>query len=609
MLVQQMTRDVLQIERGGNEKYLRSLQEATDTFDQTLWALINGGQVPYLPGQTTVVPAAQSLALQSELQQIHSTWETFQFYLDIIVAEELGSPDFVVAMQAVERLSPDLVQQSDNVVRMYEFSSTQKVVRLQWVQALFFVVALALLVLGILVIQKSIMKPLHDLDEATERIGQGNLDSPVEISGPCELTSLADSLDAMRSQLKASKDELEMRVNQRTRELAALNEVTREISSQLEIKHVLRSVTDKARELLEGEVAFLCLLDEAGQTLSLEAISGPKVALSGAHVSAELLLASRILAGDEALICGDKECEGACGIIASPFRNSHIATPLIGGQCVIGALCVSSSKAAAFSDEAANLLTKLASSATIALENARLYQQAERIAILEERQRMAAEIHDGLAQILSYLELKSERVAQFVEDGHNKTAATELESIRDAIRQAGLEVRRSINNLQRNTPLRQSLQDRLTETVDKFTMAGSPLVNMVTNLKEPFIMLSDDAEQVQRVVQEAMQNIRRHAQAKQVTVCFKRRKQEFIVIVEDDGKGFDSKSLPTSGSGHFGLSIMRARADRIGGKITIYAKPGYGTRVTLTWPIQADDNYRQGNLKNERDRTTSSAIG
>jgi two-component system nitrate/nitrite sensor histidine kinase NarX len=590
MLVQQMTRDALQIEKGGGEEHVRSLQEAVDTFDQTLWALTSGGQAPYLPGQTVGVPATRHSGILKELNEVHHAWDTFRSYLDVIANEEPESPNFVIAMQAVERLSPDLVQQADVVVRVYETASVQKVTLLRWVQVAFFASALVLLIVGLQITRKSVLNPLHALGSAVELIGEGNLSSHVKVPGPREIETLAHSFDAMRLQLKASREELEMRVDQRTRELAALHEVTREISSRLEINHVLRSVTDKARELLDGEVGFLCLLDEEERTLSLEAVSGPNVAVSGARASARRSLAGQVLEGTKAIECGIEGCRGVCGIIAPPFRMSHVAAPLRVGEHVIGALCVSSSKAAAFAHEAAGLLTKLANSAAIALENANLYQQAERVAMLEERQRIAAEIHDGLAQTLSYLELKTEQVAELMQMGDAAEAEAKLKRVREAVGQAGQDARRAISNLQESVPRRQSLQDRLAETVDDFARSGGPSVALVAKLEPPSVIPSDVVEQVLRLVQEALQNVRRHAQANHVVVRLGRQEGEFVVAVEDDGRGFDPEAPPVDGSGHFGQSIMRARAARIGGHVSYHSEPDQGTRVILSWPIQRIDD-------------------
>jgi two-component system nitrate/nitrite sensor histidine kinase NarX len=593
MLIQQMSKDALQIEKEGAKAHALALQEAARTFDQTLWALRHGGQAPYLPDRAVDVPPTRSPDILARLDELDDAWDTFSAHLDVIMAGDLNSPEFIPSVEAVERLSPGLIQGADDVVRLYETASAHKVARLRWIQGAFFASVLVLLAIDSLLVRKFVGRPLSALGSTAERIGRGDLDTPVEVSGPREIQHLAHNFDTMRAQLKTSNqeliawtEELEARVDQRTRELAALYEVSREVSSRLDIEHVLRSVTDKAQELLGGEVAALCLLEEeSGLALHLGALSGPQEALSRARVSAQRSPATEVLAGDGALPCGVEDCAGSCGILTAPFRVSHLAAPLRVGERVTGALCVGSPRAGHFSDEAAMLLTELANSAAIALENARLYEQAERVATLEERQRIAAEMHDGLAQTLNYLGLKTGQAAGFVEAGRGEEAMDELGRIRAAIVQASQEVRQSIASLQEGPRPRQALRDRLAETVDEFARDGGPPIDLVVRFQPPLLLPPDEAEQVLRVAREALLNARRHAQAERISVYLEQGEGVATVTVEDDGAGFDPKAPAANGGTHFGLRIMRARAARIGGQLAVHSMPDRGTRVVLTWPI------------------------
>lgn len=174
-------------------------------------------------------------------------------------------------------------------------------------------------------------------------------------------------------------ESLEERVAQRTRELETLNEVSREISSRLELQQVLNSVTEKARALLGGEVASLCLVDESRHWLKLQAMSGPPEAVEGQVVAASGGLVGEVLTSTQAMRCGVGDCENGCRMLAQGYRLSHLAAPLRMGERVIGALCVGSAAQGQFTEEAGGMLTKLANVAAIALENARLYAQAERL--------------------------------------------------------------------------------------------------------------------------------------------------------------------------------------------------------------------------------------
>ncbi|MFQ5857845.1 MAG: type IV pili methyl-accepting chemotaxis transducer N-terminal domain-containing protein [Anaerolineae bacterium] len=170
MLIQQMTKVALQIEKGRGEERILALQEAARDFDQTLWALTNGDHAPYLSGRTVDLPATQSPDILAKLHQLRRTWNTFRGYLDVIIAADPNSPDSMAAVQGVERLSPRLVQQADDVVRLYEAASTQKVARLRWIQIVFFASTLALLAMDSLLIQRFVVEPLRVLGSAAERI-------------------------------------------------------------------------------------------------------------------------------------------------------------------------------------------------------------------------------------------------------------------------------------------------------------------------------------------------------------------------------------------------------------------------------------------------------
>jgi signal transduction histidine kinase len=233
------------------------------------------------------------------------------------------------------------------------------------------------------------------------------------------------------------------------------------------------------------------------------------------------------------------------------------------------------------------LLNGFMDRAAVALENAHLHKQLEWAAALEERQRIAAEMHDGLAQTLSYLGLKTDQAAQLLKRQQIQQVPDELAQMQDAIGRATHDVRRSIASLQQSPRPRQSLQEALGQAVNEFTENGGPPTDLCGRLPEPLYLPSGDLEQVMRVVQEALLNAQRHAQAQKITVLLEQQKGRIEVEVADDGQGFDPED-PSQDGDHFGLSIMRARAARLGGEIGVDSQPGRGTRVTLRWPLNAE---------------------
>jgi len=594
MLLQAMTRHALELEKRLDEvQHRTALIEAAGVFESTLDALENGGPAPYTAQQTVSLPETRDLTARARLQEVRRRWELLYRELNTLASTPPDDPAFTAAVVAVEQQSTPLVEAMDEAVRAFEQLATAKVQRLRLMQGLFLLAAALLVVLGYGMVYRMVIRPLRLLQQVAAGIGDGRLDRPVPTLGRDEIGQLAQSLEAMRRRLHAAWENLEDQVARRTRELEALYQVSREISSRLDIEHVLRSVTEKARELLGGEIAAICLPDQGGETLAIRAFSGPPYALRHGRSSIHKPLQAQVLAQDHALACGVSGCVGGCDILTKEFQTSHLAAPLRIGGRVIGALCVGSPKERLFATEAANLLTKLADSAVIALENARLYAQAERVAILEERQRIAAEMHDGLAQTLSFLGLKVDRVAELVESGRGTDAVSELQHIQAVVDQAVQAVRRSIANWQGEPQTPQSLRERLESMLRELAADGTPAIQLVAEGKLPLILPHEDAEQVVRVVREAVVNTCRHARATRVSIRLTQERGQATVVVEDDGCGFDPEAVRDS-SGHFGLLIMRARAARLGGHLTVDSRPGGGTRVVLTWPLWKENPAHAG---------------
>ena len=211
-------------------------------------------------------------------------------------------------------------------------------------------------------------------------------------------------------------------------------------------------------------------------------------------------------------------------------------------------------------------------------------KQLERTAVLEERQRIAAEMHDGLAQTLSTLGLKTGRAEELLQSGQVQQVLDDFEQMQDTLSQAVVDVRRSIASLQESPQPPQALQDVLAQMVED---AGGVSVQINDRLPAPIFLPADEQEQVLHVLREALLNTRRHAQAQKVAIDLENQHDRYRVVVEDDGQGFDPREAATKVGNHFGLTIMAARAARIGGKMSIDSQPGQGTRVALSWPVDS----------------------
>lgn len=599
MLIQQMTSLALEYQQEGEPHYKAELMDAASEFDGTLLALHSGsGMVDYL-GRSVSMPPPENSLLAKELDEMSLGWTEFKARLGLLA----GPPSDTsrAAIQDIASLAPQLVAQADIIFRAYEDLSAAKINQLHWFQWGSLLSGIGLFCLVWRMSRLSIIHPLDLLKQSSRRIGDGDLETPVKVSGPVEIQILGDTIDTMRAQLQNSRQELnqwvdtlENRVSQRTQELEALSAVSKDITSHLNINEVLKSVTEKARQLLGSEVAMLCLLDTQGLALNLHAAAGPDTAALKNSALIHDPATLQALTGKMAVPCGLQTCPGFCEILDPRFRASHLASPLRSGEQIIGALCVGDSRPGRFRPESAPILTQLVDAAAVAMENSRLYQQAEHGAALKERQQIASEMHDGLLQTLSFqrwmVGLSTEQLSQ----GDIPKALLTLSQIERASDQAENEIRKAIASLQEDFAVRYTLQVLLAEMIAEAVARQSAppdkaaAVRWENQVSQPVLLPRSESDQVLRVVREVLLNAQRHSRADTITVRFERTANGLSLSVIDNGIGFSTqKSIEEDSPGgkrlHFGLKIMQARAARLGGSLEIESAPGLGTRVSLRW--------------------------
>lgn len=374
------------------------------------------------------------------------------------------------------------------------------------------------------------------------------------------------------------------------KELAMLHQVSVFLSSTLEPEEVHDHITEQSAKLLGCQSTVLFRWDERRR----QAIGTAAYGMNGTPASDlqltldECPLLADVLADRRSTPIVDAKADprvpeswrqsmGARGLLCVPVWGTEEPLALL--------FMIEHQGPRKWRPAEIELVESFVNRAAIALENAYLHKRLEWAAALEERQRIAAEMHDGLAQTLSYLTLRSYQATELIEEGRIDDAIAEHSNIQDAISQATVEVRRSIASLQESPPPRRPFQEWLAEIVQDAEKAGDARIELVFLIEDPFFLPPDHLEQVVRVLQEALVNVNHHAGAGQVSVRLEKQDGEIILSVEDNGRGFDPDVPPSDGREHFGLSIMRARAARIGGRIEIQSAPGEGTRLLLRWPL------------------------
>ncbi len=373
-------------------------------------------------------------------------------------------------------------------------------------------------------------------------------------------------------------DQLAGTLRQRNRELeerhaavAALHRVSVAMTALVDIDEVLRAVVDNARRLLGADVAVLALASPGGE-LRLAASSGPAEAVDA-------------VAGQPG--------EDFRPFIRPQYLVSNMAAPLRLGERTIGTLAVGSRSTRAYGVDDVEMLSSLANQAAIALENDRLQRELREMAVRGERERIAREMHDGLAQVLGYVNTKSQAVEELLATGRVDAARSQLAQLSVAARSVYVDVREAILGLSSPIPPERGLAGALEEYAERFSEASKLVTRVEASPSARQLVLAPDVQaQVFRIVQEALTNVRKHAAAQRVRIGLGVQDGSLVVEVEDDGRGMVTADGPAGDWPHYGMRTMRERASVIDAKLVFEAVPGQGTRVVLRVPLAGTTGRR-----------------
>ncbi len=383
---------------------------------------------------------------------------------------------------------------------------------------------------------------------------------------------------------------LKAAVEERTRQLEALATINADLSSLLELDKVLDTVVEKAQQLMAVDVATVSLLREGGNELAVRSAVGARtVAFRNVRMGIGHGVAGKAVAKGEAVFVEEYSSDTTItheldSLMETEGLLSHLAVPLRIGDKVVGAIFVATRSRRRFVPTESELLSRLGQQAAIALENARLYQQVQDMAALKERERLARELHDSIAQVLGYLRVEVCQVEQLIGQGDEKNARQVLKEVDRVAELAYEDVREAILGLRSTALSKAGLVPLLKEYVETFSIQNQLEAEVKIEPGLNFSLLPKVEIQLMRIVQEALTNVRKHSKATRVTVTFSGDGHGVEVVVKDNGCGFDRASVPGGAGHHFGLYTMRERAESVGGRLDVDSAPGKGTRVVLWVP-------------------------
>lgn len=428
-----------------------------------------------------------------------------------------------------------------------------------------------LTLVGATVFSRSLLtEPINSLVDATQEIAKGNLGVTLPVTSNSELGMLATAFNQMSSNLDARTKELlaanealkhneaqlERRVEERTRELMALLELSNNIALSTEDIPLIESIFDELQEITGYQSIVL-----------FELIASKFQTVVGRHELSFL---------DNKKLLEAIEQKKVIRIAKEGYQQ--LLFPIFVHNKTVGVLALELDSEATLSEEKVRLIGVFANQAGVAIENMRLYADVQEKAAFDERQHLARELHDSVSQALYSIVLGSHAAKKQL-DRDSKQAEQALEYVQN-LAEAGLaEMRALIFELRPEVLEKEGLSAALAKQVEALEIRHKLKADFEADDEPELSFASKQA--LFRIVQEALHNIVKHAKADHVRVRLERDAEAVRLSIADNGIGFDTEKEYT---GHLGLKTMQERVASLGGEFKLTSTLGEGTKLSVMVP-------------------------
>lgn len=376
---------------------------------------------------------------------------------------------------------------------------------------------------------------------------------------------------------------------QRNQELAGLLAVGRAAASPLDLSAMLDEALGATLSVTSAEAAEVWLATDDGE-LMLERHCG--------HAPEAFRQRTRLRVGEglpgiaarsgSPVVVHDLSTDLRAvrpDVTAAGFET-YCALPLRGSGHTVGVLAVAARDKNALARSAEiRLLEGIGEQMALAIENAQLHEQVLDCAVVEERERISRDLHDGLGQVLGYINTQALAIRKLLSSGRPDEALHEVMAIEEAARELSTDLRTAIAGLR--LPLSRGLVTALETYIAGYRAATGLSVELEIHGDSRELHLPATSEvQLVRIVQEALSNVRKHASAAPARVTLRAATASLELTVTDAGPGFDPERLAPTGWPRFGLQTMRERAESIGGCFELVSAPGLGTTAIVRVPVE-----------------------
>jgi PAS domain S-box-containing protein len=383
---------------------------------------------------------------------------------------------------------------------------------------------------------------------------------------------------------------LEQRVIDRTRKLSALYDILEVASDPGDLQTTITRSLHRVLKAIDGNAGAIHLLDSTGDTLHLTAQQGlsetAAARLTQIDVQGSRLAGWVVRHNEPLFISKMSEDDRAANLIDGSDLDVYIAVPIVANDQVRGVLTVLGDTPSRYTAvEEMELLSSVGEQLGVVVENARLRQQAEQLMVLEERNRLARELHDSVTQSLYSVTLFAEAGSNLTEVGEYERAGQLFKDVLETGQQALKEMRLLVHKLRpsllEKEGLIRALQHRLNAVEGRAGVKNQLIVE-----GKP-VMKAEVEEAFYHVAQEALNNAIKHAIAGEVRIYLRQVEDDSVeLVVTDNGKGFDPETAAEGGG--LGLTSMRERIENLGGDLTIQSSIAQGTKVQARLPVSGN---------------------
>jgi two-component system, NarL family, nitrate/nitrite sensor histidine kinase NarX len=525
-----------------------------------------------LTGQPPLIEVTESLRL------IRQHWQEVIRPLTQSAIDPISPKQSEAAIQLAQDI-PGFVSQIDEVVLLIEQDLEKRIRFLRATQFALLAISLFISAVTIWMLRQQLVMPLAELLKAARTITGGSFTTRVQHTGPDELGALGQAFNAMMDEISRMYGSLEEMVDEKTKALTRTNQslellyrTSQQLSSADLSLDIIQQVMRDIEDALELGHSMLCI-SENGQLPAQRVLS---------NLTQQELFQ----------LCGKQECDVCFQHTQNPAETPPLTTangmrvrffPVSNHEHLQARLRGSFPVVVKNDDlprEKQLIIETVGRHIANALSNMRRAEERHRLAVLEERSVIARELHDSIAQSLSYLNIQVTRLEKQL---HNEVEARLVAAeLKMGLNAAYRELRELITTFRLRIDER-GFNSALQETVEEFSLkCGFDIT--VDNQLAGIVLSGNEEMHVIRIIREALTNIEKHAKATAAQISIKLDEQRQVhVSVRDNGRGFNPNTPPRN---HYGLIIMRDRAIILGGDITFGPASEQGMEVCLSFKPQ-----------------------